>query len=269
MKAHQLFAVLTVCLFLAGCFDLNQTLTVNEDRTLRYKGELAVPTLLTRMTEAQSGEAFSCEKDFSLVTNTGANVEVKEAERGGNKNCLFILETALQDEIEIGLKAAGEEDTEPLMVLRKIDGGRYRVTSDFTSLGAYADDSEIGQAYGAAAKTVMETLFDDRAVRWVITAPKVLNSNGDISQDRTSVSWEAPLSELIDTDENMAFVAEIQVPQSVFGRVRSFFSGIGGVFGGTPSEEESEQEPDAAPGADTRLAPNEKNSESLLSEPGN
>ena len=219
MKYLNVLILLAIFSILVGCFDLNQQLVINDDDTAKYKMDLLMATNIAKM--AGSGDDFCSNLKISVGDKLTTNTEKKES--GGNVICSVIVEGPLE---EFQTLSIVQEDRGSIKI-DKLNPKLYRISSDFSSLKK-SDDAKDNNSL---AEGMLATMFINRAIRWDITAPKIVNSNGNINLTNKSVHWELPLATVFSgpTDTDLNFYADVIISDryswayAIWYKILSFF----------------------------------------------
>jgi len=219
------FLLLILTAGLASCFDYNQFVEIEEDGQAKYTAELVFPDLVVEMLEIE-GAPFACRDRFDPVEKEGIVFEYEDFERAGHRVCRCSAVGALTDMDGLQFNRSLEDEAPTVLFVTDLGGGRYRLVSDF---GAIIDDAYDDEVTGAAA-FMASALLRGHVVRFEVTAPEILNSNGELVAESTKARWNRPLSKIVvrDAQDPAAFVAEIQLPQTFTDRISSWWHRVFG-----------------------------------------
>ena len=192
MKIKILLA-LSLSLFISGCIDIDQKINVVKDE-LTYKYDARIDAKIAAMSGKKSGEIC----DFSNTKSDGIVPEYKEIEEGGNIVCSISAKGKIDKFLTFKLSIEGKES--PIVQISKIDSNKFRVESivDFKSENTNA----------AGMESMMEAMLAGRNVTWSVSASKILDTNGKLSEDGKSVSWKVPLAAAFKSPQNFFVVIE-------------------------------------------------------------
>lgn len=193
--------LVAACLGLAGCFDLEQSLTV-EARTVRYEAELAVDAKLMALAQAGADQEPICDR-LKQAGGNGLDVQVSQTERGGDVVCRLSVVGPLAafGAMEWG-STAGREVPSALSIER-LDDQTYRLTSRLGEGSARQDQYAQG---------LMAVMFSGRHFKWTVKAPRIVESNGTLSADGSTVTWSVPLATAMRSPQTFTAVIQIDIP---------------------------------------------------------
>lgn len=194
---------------LSGCLDIDQKVTLHKNE-LTYKAEIKVDAKLAALS-AKPGTSFCSSMD--IAKNEGIQVETKELAVGGDVICQV---TAKGKPENFTSFSTSDNSKSEIIRIRQLDKNTYRVESTI--------DFDSKSANMAGMENVFASMFAGRNVSWSISAPKILESNGAIAEDKKSVSWTVPMSVAFKTPQH--FYAVIQEESSWFDRIFDFFKSI-------------------------------------------
>jgi uncharacterized protein YecT (DUF1311 family) len=195
---------------LAGCLDLNQKITLVKDQ-LTYKAELKLDAKIAAFADKKQGES-SC-SDFGTSQNEGIVVEVKESADSGNIICTI---TAQGKVANFKNFSSGDKNKSEMVRITAIDGSKYRIESTI--------DFQEKSKGASGMEGMLEAMLAGRNLSWSVSAPKVIESNGKISEDGKSVTWTLPISVAFKNPQK--FYAVIQKETSWFDSFLEFFKTI-------------------------------------------
>lgn len=198
------YLVISSLLLLVGCFDVNQTFEVKEDKTVKYHMQYVFASSLAEVIGEVCDEPGT-EKDGELT------VTINARESAENIICEYTFEGPINDFDDLAISEEGSD----IIVIKKINSVFYRIYSNFTSL---LNKQEKYFSEDGPTSDLISSMFASRALRWDISSPKILDSNGTISDDGRSVHWELPLIEIYtegnSNNSELEFFADISIEES-------------------------------------------------------
>jgi len=216
--------ICTASLLLAGCFDLNQSIVINDDRTASYEMNLQMSSALISMLamqdpgEAQDGDFTSrfCQENKTIDRDVpeGLDLSIKSYFKEDNLVCSYRMSGPLEKFGELDMQGSADQGSGILVNIAVLEDEQVEISSTFD----FSDFSEAGESGGDSmeemASRMMGAMLAGRAMRWSVTAPEVIESNGEISEDGTTATWELPLSVAFAEQERYEFrtVASYAVP---------------------------------------------------------
>lgn len=202
-------------LFLIGCIDINQSISINEDGTASYKMEMAMDAKLAAMggksdPDEMCGNMYQKQLPEELTAVSNAYYSQ------GNMICAMTI-TGPVDKFSEALVASSQKKSKGNFLKVTPQGDDvYRIESVFTS-----EANESNQ--NASAKQMAAAMLAGRAIRWDIAADEIIGTNGQISDDRKSVHWELPMAVVMEEGEHK-FWADVKIHVSWFDKLMSMFS---------------------------------------------
>lgn len=203
-------------LFLAGCFDLDQSLLIEPQRVV-YTAEIRADARLVAMSRlGSSGRQPSgfCEtiKAPSETRKLGVEVQVTESTAQGQSICTVRVSGPI--DAFISSLDRGVDSGFGKLSVKRIDADTLQIDNVL--------DPQTGPAAGRGIEGALaESMFAGRMLRWSVSAPRVITSNGVIASDSRSVDWAVPLSAAL--KERQHFQATVRVELTTFERIRLWF----------------------------------------------
>jgi hypothetical protein len=198
VSLYKTIIVFSLCFLLSACFDFNQKLIIKDDNTAHYEMEMVFDEKL-----AGFGDGDIC-GDINLESSSSLTKTSKKHSSGGNIICTVIIDGPIEEFKTLVLNKKGDDNNSVLIT--KTGEDTFRISSDYSSMKGSDDDTS-----GDIAKGMMAAMFAGRAIRWDITAPQIIASNGEISEDGKSVHWELSLVDLFsDSAGDLQFYADVK-----------------------------------------------------------
>lgn len=229
----RLAAALLATVALAGCLDIEQKILV-EKGELAYTAEIRVDAKLASMSEKKGGFCG----EFGSLGGEAVLVQVNQTMTGGNVVCTLSAKGPLE---KFATFAAGEKET-PLVSVSRASEGAWRIDSSF-DLKSKAGESGMDG--------MMEAMLAGRTLSWTVQVPKVLETNGQLSQDGKAITWSVPLASAYKQKQSFYVIFKAERPWYAFitdligGVVRSIKNLFASIFGGS----DKAPAPAAAPAA--------------------
>lgn len=201
-------AMLGTALVLTGCLDMDQQVTLSKNE-LVYKAELKIDAKIA---------AFSDKKDESLCAGMGKNgyegiqFDVKESAANGNIICTIVAKGKPE---KFANFSSGDKDKSEMVRITKTGDNVFKIESEIN----FDAKSDMQGMEG-----MMQAMLAGRNVTWTVNAPKILETNGKLSDDKRSVSWSIPLSLAFKNPQK--FYAIIQEETSWYQAIINFFANI-------------------------------------------
>jgi len=216
--------ICAIALLLSGCFDLHQSIVINDDRTASYQMELRMSSVLLSMVAEQApGEddiGFSTESfcnDNELVERDipeGMDVAVDSYLEDQNLVCSYEVSGPLDKFVELNMQGDTKQGQGDLVTIVPLEDDRVEITSRFDFSDWKTKEGGSGESNDEMAQQMISAIMAGRVMRWSVTAPQIIESNGEISEDGKTATWELPLSLAISEKGTYEFrtVADYHTP---------------------------------------------------------
>lgn len=201
---RKIIPLCAATLLLSGCFDLHQSLTINDDNTASYEMNLRLSgAMISMLAMTDSGD----EQDGSLTTRIcnenelidseipeDMDVAIKSFFKEDNLICNYRISGPLDRFRELNMRGDTERGSGDLVAIVPLDDSRVEIISvfDFSEWDSSQDGDD--EPMNEMAKQMMGTMMTGRTMRWSVTAPEIIESSGEISSDGRTTTWELPLS---------------------------------------------------------------------------
>ncbi|WP_027051586.1 hypothetical protein [Mesorhizobium erdmanii] len=198
---RDIVASLIGCLLVAGCFDLKQDLAFRRDGTATANVRIAVDATALAMAKDVNSNWCSSEKLLSSKAITGTAERTTE---GGDEVCTVSFSGKTDDLLAAISNANIGGDKRQGVQLNRV-GENYEFIVSFPSLkptGKYADDP---MAQGL--QTLILAKMSGRHIAWTVTAPRIVETSGTISDDGRTASYSRPLASVLSSDQPTTFRA--------------------------------------------------------------
>lgn len=195
----RLACVAALMLSLTGCFDVEQQLAVDQTR-FSYNAVLRVDAKLAAMA-AQRGRGDFCDEFIPLAAKIPEQVVLSKTQaiEGGNQVCRVTLQgPTLAFEAINSKQGKGIGD----MAIERIDERTLKLTNVLRMDERLAQDPKM-----------LNMLLAGRLMKWSITAPRIIDSNGTISADGQRVDWAVPVAALFSEPQTFEAVFEYDPPR--------------------------------------------------------
>lgn len=207
VRLFQCSALLLPLGLLGGCFDLEQSISVDSARA-SYTAEFRLDAKLAALATMGDASKRVCDDLFKQAradSTKGVQVETSETSTAGNVVCKIKLSAPTV--AFAGSLGSNTESRMGALRVERIDDNTFRIENQLT-LGDGRDRS-LENLGGAA---LAESLFAGRALKWTVQAPRVLDSNGSISSDGRSVQWSVPISTAMKAPQQFYAVVVLDLP---------------------------------------------------------
>ncbi len=196
MKVRRVIGVAAACCLLAGCFEADQDLTVEEDGSATFRTRIAMEASVVEMSE--DDEDFCAPDEVAAVD--GVSVEQESFAEGSMEVCTVTASGPIDRlaewiELDQGPTGAdGEMGEAPTITLRREDSNYvFSVHFESSPMETGADDPMMEEM-----KPMMVAAFAGRSLDWSVSAPEILETNGQLSEDGKTASYSVPMASLLD-----------------------------------------------------------------------
>ncbi|WP_172373990.1 hypothetical protein [Mesorhizobium sp. NZP2234] len=189
------------CLLVAGCFDVKQDLAFRRDGTATANIRIAVDGSLLAMAKNANGKWCSSDK---LLSSPGITGTAEQKTEGSDEVCSLFFSGKTDDLVAALSNANIGGDKKQGVQLNRV-GDNYEFVVNFPSLkptDKYADDP---MAQGL--RTLILAKMSGRHIAWTVTAPRIIETSGTISDDGRTASYSRPLASAFSSDRPTTFRA--------------------------------------------------------------
>ncbi len=209
MRLTQKFAIgikviaLTIMVTLVGCVDLKQSIEIG-DGVASYQMEMRVSAALAQL-DAENFSTF-CESNDDLQIEVSGSLKrtVKQLYEGEDIVCRMRIVGPIQ---EFGKQMTDipKGDLTKMLNFQMIDETTLRIESVFES-------SEDMTASAAEEKAMIAAMMQGRVLSWSVKAPRIVESNGEISADSTQVDWSVPMAMAVQSPHTFTAIVKVALP---------------------------------------------------------
>ncbi len=201
-KAGRFCAGLAAAALLSACYESRDTIMIDTNGHVKMVSVFSVDTSVDG---APSGERF-CE--FEESTRPGIAISWETTRDGAMRTCTFTMSGAIEEIVAAGEEAAAGLDESAREMLDEINSGGFRRDGD---VWTYTSRTAFGSQFTADPTIPPEILaqaasnLEGRTAEFSFTAPRIISSNGSISEDGTTATLVLPL-----VDEDGVFLETIE-----------------------------------------------------------
>jgi hypothetical protein len=198
VSARVAVALIT-CLLVAGCFDIKQDLKFRSDGTATANIRIAVDASLLAMAKRSDSKWCSSDK---LLSASGIVGNAEQTTAGGDEICSLSFSGRTDDFIAALSNASVGGDKKQRVELNRV-GEDYEFVVNFPSLkptNKHADDPMV-QGF----KTILLANMSGKSIAWTVTAPRIIESSGTISEDGRTATYSRPLASALSSDKPTTF----------------------------------------------------------------
>ena len=210
------FLVFAMTFLLTGCFGLNQKIVVSENQSMSYQLDFVFnANLVSFAKENQNIDPVkTCEEfDNKNLTQTipkALSVEYLSSLKDKDLVCSYIFNGPVSEFTDLDISRVKPENKSSAFTFEILPGNQAKISTklDFAEIKeSEGGEQEMNEEFEKAMITVM---FFDKFIRWELTAPKILETNGELSEDGKTVNWELPVYLGFLEEGNYEFFAVVQ-----------------------------------------------------------
>lgn len=215
MQLTQIFAVtargiaFTTMLALVGCIDLKQSIEIG-DGVASYQMDMRVSAAIAQL-DAENLSKF-CESNEDLRVEVSGSLKrtIKQSYEGEDIVCRMRIVGPIE-EFGKQMTETPKGDLTRMLNFEMVDETTLRIESIFES----NDDMT---ASSAEEKAMIASMTQGRFLTWSVKAPRIIESNGEISADSTQVDWSVPMAIAIQSPHVFSATVKVALPwyQPVF-----------------------------------------------------
>ncbi len=228
----RLSAALLAATSLSACLDVAQKIAVDKGE-LSYTAEIRIDAKLAALSNKKDGFCTG----FDEAGGESMKVQASESVVDGNVVCKLTAKGPIE---KFATFTAGNKETSLVNVSRAADGA-WRIDSSF--------DMKDKAGANPMMEGMMQAMLAGRTLSWSVTAPKVLETNGQLSPDGKTVTWSVPLASAYKEKQSFHVVFKAERPWYSFlldliDAIKKFFASL---FGGGDKAPAPAAAPAAAP----------------------
>lgn len=187
MKYIKHFLLLLSSLLASGCFDLNQKLEVSDDGIAHYRFELITNKQMVNMADININDCTDIKYiKYTMPDSLSVTVDITEDET--NIICTVTIDGPIQD-FPKSTFGYGEKAVGFLFYVSITKGGNFRLMSELPQ----GDKSDLFKTSETMSYELLKAMTAGRAIRWYVSAPNIISTNGILDNERKSAHWEIPL----------------------------------------------------------------------------
>ena len=194
---------LTVMVTLVGCVDLKQSIEIG-DGVASYQLEMRVSAALAQLDAENLGTFCESNDDLQLEVSGSLKRTVKQLYEGEDLVCRMRIVGPIQ-EFGKQLTEIPKGDLNKMLNFRMVDETTLRIESVFES-------NEDMTASSAEEKAMIAAMMQGRVLSWSVKAPRIVESNGEISADSTQVEWSVPMAMAVQSPHTFTATVKVALP---------------------------------------------------------
>ena len=209
MRLTQKFAIaikgiaLTMMVALVGCVDLKQSIEIG-DGVASYQMEMRVSAALAQLDAENLGTFCESNDDLQVEVSGSLKRTVKQLYEGEDIVCRMRIVGPIQ-EFGKQMTEIPKGDLTKMLNFQTIDETTLRIESVFES-------NEDMTASSAEEKAMIAAMMQGRVLSWSVKAPRIVESNGEISADSTQVDWSVPMAMAVQSPHTFTATVKVALP---------------------------------------------------------
>ena len=194
--------VLTMMVTLVGCVDLKQSIEIG-DGVASYQMEMRMGAL-AQLDAENLGTFCESNDDLQVAVSGSLKRSVKQSYEGEDIVCRMRIMGPIQ---EFGKQMAEmpKGDLTKMLKFQMVDETTLRIESVFES-------NEDMTASSAEEKAMIAAMMQGRVLSWSVQAPRIAESNGEISADSTQVDWSVPMAMAVQSPHKFTATVKVALP---------------------------------------------------------
>lgn len=194
---------LTMMLTLGACIDLKQSIEIS-DGLASYQMEIRMNAALAQL-EAENLSKF-CESRDDLRIKVSGRVKrtIKQSYEDEDIVCRMRIMGPIQ-EFGKQITEIPKGDLTRMLDFQMVDETTLRIESTFEP-----GDDMI--ASSAEEKAMIAVISQGRVLTWSVKAPRISESNGEISSDSTQVDWSVPMAMAMQSPHTFTATVKVALP---------------------------------------------------------
>ena len=209
MRLTQICAIaikgiaLTMMVTLVGCVDLKQSVEIG-DGVASYQMEMRMSAALAQLNAENLGSFCESNDDLQVEVSGSLKRTVKQLYEGEDIVCRMRIVGPIQ-EFGKQMTETPKGDLTKMLNFQMVDETTLRIESVFES-------NEDMTASSAEEKAMIAAMMQGRVLSWSVKAPRIVDSNGEISADSTQVDWSVPMVMAIQSPHTFTAVVKVALP---------------------------------------------------------
>jgi len=209
MRLTQICAIaikgiaLTMTLMLVGCIDLKQSIEIG-DGVASYQMEMRMSAALAQLDAENLGKFCESNDDLRVEVSGSLKRTIKQSYEGEDIVCQMRITGPIQ-EFGKQMTEMPKGDLTKMLNFQMVDETTLRIESIFES----NDDMS---ASSAEERAMIAAMMQGRVLSWSVKAPRIVESNGEISADSTQVDWSVPMAMAIQSPHTFTATVKVSLP---------------------------------------------------------
>ena len=209
MRLTQICAIaikgiaLTMMVTLVGCVDLKQAVEIG-DGVASYQMEMRMSSAHAQLYAENLGSFCESNDDLQVEVSGSLKRTVKQLYEGEDIVCRMRIVGPIQ-EFGKQMTEMPKGDLTKMLNFQMVDETTLRIESVFES-------NEDMTASSVEEKAMIAAMMQGRVLSWSVKAPRIVESNGEISADSTQVDWSVPMAMAIQSPHTFTAIVKVALP---------------------------------------------------------
>jgi hypothetical protein len=194
---------LAMMVTLVGCVDLKQSIEIG-DGVASYQMEMRMSAALAQLDAENLGTFCESNDDLQVAVSGSLKRTVKQSYEGEDIVCRMRIVGPIQ-EFGKQMTEMPKGDLTKMLNFQMVDETTLRIESVFES-------NEDMSASSAEEKAMIAAMMQGRVLSWSVKAPRIVESNGEISADSTQVDWSVPMAMAVQSPHTFTATVKVALP---------------------------------------------------------
>ena len=194
---------LTMMLTLGACIDLKQSIEIS-DGLASYQMEIRMNAALAQLETENLSKFCESRDDLRIKVSGRVKRTIKQSYEDEDIVCRMRIMGPIQ-EFGKQITEIPKGDLTRMLDFQMVDETTLRIESTFEP-----GDDMI--ASSAEEKAMIAVISQGRVLTWSVKAPRISESNGEISSDSTQVDWSVPMAMAMQSPHTFTATVKVALP---------------------------------------------------------
>ena len=158
---------------------------------------------LARLNAENLGKICESNDEFQLEVSGGLTRTIKQSYEGEDIVCRLLIAGPIREFGEQIAKSKG--DLARILDFQMVDETTLRIESTF-------EGNKDMTVSSAEERAMIAAMMQGRVLTWSVKAPRIVESNGDISPDSTQVDWLVPMAMAVQSPHTFTATVKVALP---------------------------------------------------------
>jgi len=194
---------LTMMFTLAACIDLKQSIEIS-DGLVSYEMEMRMNSALAQLDVENIAEFCDSHDEMRVEVSGELKRTIKQSYQDEDIVCRMKIVGSIQ-EFRKQVTEMPKRDLTRILDFQMVDETTLRIESTF-------EPNDDMTAPTAEEKAMIAAMMQGRVLTWSVKAPRITESNGEISADSTQVDWSVPMAMAIQSPHTFSATVKVALP---------------------------------------------------------